>query len=77
MTNTRITDIEIIERRYPVYIKKFTVRENSGGNGLHNGGDGLVREVFFRQPVTLSVLTERRVLQPYGLLGNIIHINFV
>ncbi|CAG9764851.1 unnamed protein product [Ceutorhynchus assimilis] len=69
MTNTRITDIEIIERRYPVYLKTFTLRSNSGGNGTFKGGDGVIRELMFRAPLTLSVLTERRVLQPYGLNG--------
>lgn len=69
MTNTRITDIEIVERRYPVHVRKFTLRPGSGGTGRWNGGDGVLRELYFRAPVTLSVLTERRVLQPYGLEG--------
>lgn len=69
MTNTRITDVEILERRYPVNVRKFTLRERSGGNGRYCGGDGVYRELLFRAPVTLSVLTERRVLQPYGMAG--------
>lgn len=69
MTNTRITDIEILERRYPVYVRKFMLREGSGGSGKFKGGDGVKRELLFRSPVTLSVLTERRVLQPYGMEG--------
>lgn len=69
MTNTRITDIEIVERRYPVQVRKFTLRPGSGGDGKWRGGDGVIRELLFRAPVTLSVLTERRVLQPYGLEG--------
>lgn len=69
MTNTRITDIEILERRYPVHVRKFTLREDSGGQGKYCGGDGVLRELLFRAPVTLSVLTERRVLQPYGMAG--------
>lgn len=69
MTNTRITDIEIVERRYPVQVRKFMLREGSGGSGRFRGGDGVLRELFFRAPITLSVLTERRVLQPYGLEG--------
>lgn len=69
MTNTRITDVEIVERRYPVHVKTFTLRPNSGGNGTFKGGDGVIRELMFRAPLTLSVLTERRVLQPYGLEG--------
>ncbi|CAH1992910.1 unnamed protein product [Acanthoscelides obtectus] len=69
MTNTRITDIEIVERRYPVHVRTFTLRENSGGSGKYRGGDGVKRELLFRAPITLSVLTERRVLQPYGMEG--------
>lgn len=69
MTNTRITDIEIVERRYPVHVRKFTLRSGSGGDGRFKGGDGVIRELMFRSPLTLSVLTERRVLQPYGLQG--------
>ncbi|XP_050304540.1 5-oxoprolinase [Anthonomus grandis grandis] len=69
MTNTRITDVEIVERRYPVHVKTFTLRPNSGGKGKYKGGDGVIRELMFRAKLTLSVLTERRVLQPYGLEG--------
>lgn len=69
MTNTRITDIEILERRYPVHVRKFTLREGSGGPGKFRGGDGVLRELLFRAPITLSVLTERRVLRPYGMAG--------
>ncbi|KAK4885928.1 hypothetical protein RN001_002199 [Aquatica leii] len=69
MSNTRITDIEIIERRYPIYLKKFTIRNGSGGAGKFRGGSGLIREYLFRAPLILSVLTERRVLQPYGMEG--------
>lgn len=69
MTNTRITDIEILERRYPVHVRKFMLRPNTGGNGRFKGGDGVLREILFRSTLTLSVLTERRVLQPYGLQG--------
>lgn len=69
MTNTRITDIEILERRYPVHVRKFMLRPGTGGRGIFNGGDGVLREIMFRSPLTLSVLTERRVLQPYGLEG--------
>lgn len=69
MTNTRITDIEIVERRYPVHVRKFTLREGTGGEGRFKGGEGIIRELLFRAPVTLSVLTERRVLEPYGMEG--------
>jgi 5-oxoprolinase (ATP-hydrolysing) len=54
---------------YPVILRSFSLRENSGGAGLHRGGDGCRRELEFRKPLQLSVLTERRVFQPYGLEG--------
>lgn len=69
MTNTRITDPEILERRYPVILKKFSFRSDSGGKGKFNGGNGVIREIMFRANMTLSILTERRVFAPYGLEG--------
>ncbi|XP_069771232.1 5-oxoprolinase isoform X3 [Narcine bancroftii] len=69
MTNTRITDPEILEKRYPVILKRFELNPGSGGNGYHRGGDGVVRELLFRERMVLSVLTERRVFRPYGLDG--------
>ncbi|CAF0887500.1 unnamed protein product [Adineta ricciae] len=67
MTNTRITDPEILEKRFPVVLLKFCLRPQSGGQGKFRGGDGVDRQILFRRPMTLSVLTERRVHQPYGL----------
>lgn len=69
MTNTRITDAEVFERRYPVILREFSLRPNSGGNGQHRGGDGVVRDIEFRVPVQVSILSERRVYHPYGLEG--------
>lgn len=69
MTNTRMTDPEIFEQRYPVLLHRFSIRENSGGSGFHRGGDGLVREIEFRRPVVVSILSERRVHSPRGLKG--------
>ncbi|XP_041376521.1 5-oxoprolinase-like [Gigantopelta aegis] len=69
MTNTRITDPEIVERRYPVVVKRFDLNSGTGGKGKYCGGDGVVRELLFRKHLTLSVLTERRVLKPYGMNG--------
>lgn len=69
MTNTRITDPEILESRYPIILNKFCLRNGSGGKGEYNGGEGVERELLFRKPLTLSVLTERRVLHPYGMHG--------
>lgn len=69
MTNTRITDPEILERRYPVILRQFSLRASSGGLGLYNGGDGIVRDVEFTMPMTASILSERRSFAPYGLEG--------
>ncbi len=69
MTNTRITDPEILEHRYPVRLEQFSVRENSGGKGKRNGGDGVIREITFLEPVNLSVLSQRRKSGPFGSNG--------
>ncbi|KAH6899929.1 Hydantoinase B/oxoprolinase-domain-containing protein [Thelonectria olida] len=69
MTNTRITDSEIFERRYPVILREFSIRPNSGGQGQHRGGDGVIRDIEFRIPLQVSILSERRVYHPYGLNG--------
>ena len=69
MTNTRITDPEILERRYPVMLREFSIRNNSGGSGIYSGGNGLVREVEFLESLNVAILSERRVHQPYGLNG--------
>lgn len=69
MTNTRITDPEILEKRYPTMLRQFSIREGSGGKGLHRGGDGVVREIEFLSPMQCSILSERRVHRPYGLEG--------
>jgi 5-oxoprolinase (ATP-hydrolysing) len=69
MTNTRITDPEILERRYPLLLREFSIRGGSGGEGRHRGGDGLIREVEFLEPLNMAILSERRVFAPYGLEG--------
>ncbi|GAA5831347.1 hypothetical protein JCM5353_008565 [Sporobolomyces roseus] len=70
MTNTRITDCEILERRYPVILHEFSLRDGSGGQGLYKGGNGVVRDIEFTIPdVMVSILSERRVNAPYGLAG--------
>ena len=70
MTNTRITDPEILELRHPgVRLNRFALREDSGGRGKYKGGDGIIREVEFLKPATVSILSERRVFPPYGLKG--------
>jgi 5-oxoprolinase (ATP-hydrolysing) len=69
MTNTRITDPEVIEQRFPVRIQEFSVRRGSGGAGRYRGGDGICREYEFLEPLTVSLLTERRLRAPFGLDG--------
>jgi 5-oxoprolinase (ATP-hydrolysing) len=69
MTNTRITDPEILESRYPVRLRRFALRRGSGGSGRFRGGDGLVRAYEFLCPVTVSLLCERRRRAPFGLAG--------
>lgn len=69
MTNTRITDPESLERRYPVILRRFGLRPKSGGSGVRPGGDGVVRDVEFRVPMTASILSERRAFAPYGMHG--------
>jgi len=70
MTNTRITDAEILERRYPVLLTEFSVRKFSGGKGLWNGGDGCIRQIMFLQDnFSVGILSERRALPPNGLKG--------
>ncbi|KAJ5087100.1 hypothetical protein NUU61_008407 [Penicillium alfredii] len=69
MTNTRITDPEILEKRYPTMLRQFTLREGSGGRGKNPGGQGVVRDIEFLAPMQCSILSERRVHRPYGLEG--------
>jgi 5-oxoprolinase (ATP-hydrolysing) len=69
MTNTRLTDPEVLEDRYPVRLRRFTIRRGSGGAGRHHGGDGIVREIEFLEPLDVSLLTQRRTRRPYGLAG--------
>lgn len=69
MTNTRISDVEILEKRYPIIIRSFAIRKGSGGRGIHKGGDGAERVIECREPLTFSMISERRVTKPYGLKG--------
>jgi 5-oxoprolinase (ATP-hydrolysing) len=69
MTNTRLTDPEVIELRYPVRLLDFRIRTNSGGRGRHHGGDGIVRTFEFVEAVTLSLISSRRNSAPFGLKG--------
>jgi 5-oxoprolinase (ATP-hydrolysing) len=69
MTNTRITDAEVLEARHPVRLLEFSLRRGSGGRGRWRGGDGLIRRIEFLAPVTVSLMSERRTTPPYGLRG--------
>jgi N-methylhydantoinase B/oxoprolinase/acetone carboxylase alpha subunit len=69
MTNSWNTPIEAFEHQYPVRVEAYRVRKNSGGAGLHRGGDGIVREFRFLVPAEVTILSDRRVRGPYGLGG--------
>jgi 5-oxoprolinase (ATP-hydrolysing) len=69
MTNSRLTDPEILETRYPVIVESFGIREDSGGAGAHRGGDGAVRRIRFREDMTVALLSTRRETEPFGLSG--------
>ncbi len=69
MTNTRITDPELLEFRYPVRLEKFEIRKNSGGKGKWHGGDGIEREINFKETLEVNLLTQHRVEKPYGFKG--------
>ncbi len=69
MTNTRLTDPEVLEFRYPVLLEEFSIRNGSGGDGQHRGGDGVVRKVRFREPMTAAILSGSRTVPPFGLAG--------
>jgi 5-oxoprolinase (ATP-hydrolysing) len=67
MTNSRLTDPEVLEARFPVLVERFAVRRGSGGAGARHGGDGAVRMIRFRKPMTASILSNRRTTAPFGL----------
>jgi 5-oxoprolinase (ATP-hydrolysing) len=69
MTNSRLTDPEVLELRFPVILEDFRIRRGSGGAGAHKGGDGTVRRVRFREPMTVSILSNHRRVPPFGLQG--------
>ncbi|WP_236796944.1 hydantoinase B/oxoprolinase family protein [Amycolatopsis sp. GM8] len=69
MTNSRLTDPEVLEWRFPVLLKEFSVRHGSGGQGRWHGGDGGVRRLEFLEPMTASTLSGHRRIPPYGLAG--------
>ena len=69
MTNSRLTDPEVLEGRFPVRVEEFAIRSGSGGKGRHSGGDGAVRRLRFLAPMTVAILSNRRTVAPFGLFG--------
>jgi 5-oxoprolinase (ATP-hydrolysing) len=69
MTNSRLTDVEVLEERFPVRVDAFSIRRGSGGEGAHRGGDGVVRKVRFLEPMTAAILSNRRRTAPFGAQG--------
>jgi 5-oxoprolinase (ATP-hydrolysing) len=69
MTNSRLTDPEVLEWRFPVLVEEFSIRPDSGGNGKHRGGNGVIRKIQFRQAMTAAILSGHRAVAPFGLAG--------
>lgn len=69
MTNSRLTDPEVLEWRFPVLVENFEIRKGSGGSGRWHGGDGVKRRIRFLEPMTASILSNRRKVAPFGLNG--------
>jgi 5-oxoprolinase (ATP-hydrolysing) len=69
MTNSRLTDPEVLEWRFPVRVDRFGIRRGSGGGGTHRGGDGAERRIRFLEPMTAAILSNRRRQAPFGLAG--------
>jgi len=69
MTNSRLTDPEILERRFPVRVERFAVRRDSGGDGAMPGGDGIVRRILFLESLEAALLSTRRIFAPQGIVG--------
>ena len=69
MTNSRLTDPEVLEWRFPVLVEDFSIRPASGGSGAHRGGNGVIRRIRFREPMTAAILSGRRLIPAFGLSG--------
>ncbi|MFQ4142769.1 hydantoinase B/oxoprolinase family protein [Chlorogloeopsis sp. ULAP02] len=69
MTNSRLTDPEVLETRYPVQVESFSLRLHSGGKGKYSGGNGVVRRIRFLEPITANILSSHRLIPPFGLNG--------
>ena len=71
MTNSRLTDPEVLEWRYPVRLEEFAIRRGSGGSGRWRGGDGAVRKIRFLETMTAAILSGHRRVPPYGMAGGL------
>jgi N-methylhydantoinase B len=69
MTNSRLTDPEVLEFRYPVLLESFRIRPDSGGQGLYKGGNGVIRKIRFLEKMTANILSNHRLIPPFGLAG--------
>ena len=69
MTNAKLTDPEVLEWRFPIRLDSFEIRKDSGGSGLHRGGNGAVRKLRFLEPMTAAILSGHRIVPPYGVDG--------
>lgn len=69
MTNTHMTDPEVLELRYPIRVREWSIREGSGGDGRRRGGDGMIRELEFRKPLSVTIIGQHRNEKPYGIHG--------
>src|SRR3954466_7344197 len=69
MTNSRLTDPEVLEWRYPVLLESHRIDRGSGGQGRHQGGDGTIRKVRFLEPMSAALLSNHRQVAPFGLAG--------
>jgi 5-oxoprolinase (ATP-hydrolysing) len=69
MTNSRLTDPEVLELRFPVLVESFSIRPESGGKGKHKGGNGVIRQIRFLESMTAGILSSRRSIAPFGLHG--------
>jgi N-methylhydantoinase B/oxoprolinase/acetone carboxylase alpha subunit len=69
MTNSRLTDPEVLELRFPVLLESFAIRKNSGGRGKYPGGNGVIRRIRCLEAMTMGILSDRRIVPPFGLQG--------
>lgn len=69
MTNSRLTDPEVLETRFPVLVERFAIRLGSGGRGMHQGGEGAIRVIEAREPMTAGILANHRRVPPFGMAG--------